>query len=209
MPRKSEESEIKRAYSHVLYEIRMLLDLFEEKERGMDSELRRVAFLEALLVHLRILDEFFSLKISDCKYIVSEHFGYPQKHVFQDQITLRKLNQDLAHLSFDRLSREERDEKEWVFKQVMPPVLRECRDFLEFIKKTAETNNEMAAYDRRPGDDTPALINRIDDLLERFSKAAENRDYLIGSEATPGPSGPFKEIRLDDQENKLLPPHVE
>ena len=92
------------------------------------------ACLEALLLHARILVEFFQTQDNGNK-VRATHYQFEGMAVVLDKQVVQRLHNDLAHLSYDRLRRLEPKNRGWSAAEFLP-LLTRCSEFLDFLKST-------------------------------------------------------------------------
>ena len=173
------KDEVIEAYFFVYYEIRCLNDLLFQAVRNLrylDPEdhydithLVQDSMVKACLLHLRNLGEFFEFPSGKATHISIEDYGLHAKKLL-DNKTNRKLNNDLAHLTYDRLSRELNVETNWNIKDTFGPVFEECKSFLKHVHDQAKRHGLLKSYDRRVNQNTEELIKKIDLTLTLFKK---------------------------------------
>ena len=115
-----------QALAHVLYEIDMMLAVFDHLYRISEPPgIRRNAFLESLIVHLRCLDEFFNDPKKADIYITPTWIGYevgaPKK---SRHSKIGRMNAEICHLGFDR--KKGGQEGEWPLVETCLPIVRLC-----------------------------------------------------------------------------------
>lgn len=171
-----------RAYYYVLREMRILAqyyqvslegDGFLKQEFGEHWGVVRDAVREGLLFHLRNLNEFFARPSSDSDHIVSEDYGFPRKSILNPEI-IRKLHNEIAHLSYDRLNREGTPEEGWMIFHFIPDVLTNCKEFMARMLPTIQKVGNREIYERRTDwGTTEELIGLIDEIFVQMKKMDE------------------------------------
>ncbi len=120
------------------------------------------AYLESVLLHTRILIHSFE-RSKDRRHkhdVLAEDFGFLARPVDIDQDVRNRLNQDLAHLTYESVRREP-IEKEWKM-EFLIPLLKRCREFIQFVLASILTD----AQDQRRHEFL-ALQSEIDSLVRR------------------------------------------
>ena len=143
------EQQIADGMRLVHYEMWRLLSVCNLTGKTEDEE--RV-YLEAVLVHVRILIEFFAKKVPTDDSMHHTHYGVSVPPVELDGNYIRRLHKDLSHLSYDRLKRHEK----WNLKNVIPPVIKRCIDFMRKV------------LDSPPEGAKPEELRKWEELLSVF-----------------------------------------
>lgn len=144
----TEEIKIK-ALTHVFYEIvqlRLCKDrisyLAKNPSDTIEFFCERATYLEAFLIHLRILRDFFQNKpkaidkrdptnLTKHADIYSEDFGFACRLInFSDEINY-KLDKDLAHLTYFRL----KSNPAWNFNEIFDLINLHINDFLKHTEE--------------------------------------------------------------------------
>ena len=89
------------------------------------------ACIESMLVSLRILNEFFKPEKTKERITASHYPGYHTPGPFLSQPDLQRLNDHLAHLTWQRLTEAE---TQWQHRLLLS-ALKPCRDFLQYLLK--------------------------------------------------------------------------
>jgi len=120
---------------HVAYEIGQILALISTwpREQGLQMN----AWLEAFLIHVRLLMDFFehsnrsSKKGRENDDILAIDYDFPSQPIQINSMFRERLNKDLAHLSY---SRQERigDSKKWNLRDILP-LLDRCHEFSNHV----------------------------------------------------------------------------
>ena len=121
--------------THVAYEMEQIRDLLSTfpREQGLQMN----AWLEALLIHVRLLLDFFEYtrrsvtKGQENDDVLACDYGFPASHVEISTIFRERLNKDLAHLSYSRQKRLGAA-KQWDVRDLSPLLVR-CREFAEHV----------------------------------------------------------------------------
>ena len=101
------------------------------------------AFLESMLVHVRVLLHFFERERRSTRGagadrrenddVLSVDYGFPARPIDLNSQYRSRLNKDLAHLSYSRNERRVPDEKEWPRQEVVRPLIERCIEFIDFL----------------------------------------------------------------------------
>jgi len=98
------------------------------------------ACLESMLIHVRILLDFFEHKTRRASTpsrsftdVLAVDFGFPVAIVGISKDCCNRLDKDLAHLTYESLNRPAQ-EKEWQCAG-LTPLLHRCVEFLDFLEK--------------------------------------------------------------------------
>jgi hypothetical protein len=134
MPYKPTSDEVTGALSHVPYEVEQILGLLPNLNSGTDVFTKN-ARLEALLLHTRVLLDFFEHSERDKDDVLASDYGFPATPIQIEQILRERLNKDLAHLTFARQKRLG-NSKGWDLKQLLTPLLQRFSKFADHIVKT-------------------------------------------------------------------------
>lgn len=113
---------------HVRYEIEILFGMPAVKGNTHVEN----AMLESLLVHARVLKEFFDSKSRYKDNVIPSDFGFTSEDTGISQDVVGRMHKDLAHLSYSRLDRTP-DTKRWVFKNFIPKLKTRCVDFAYYL----------------------------------------------------------------------------
>jgi hypothetical protein len=127
----------------VIYEIRMALALTDRVGRtGPADEVLNNALLESLLLHVRILLDFFEHAKDGRERddVLAEDFSFIARGIALDPDTRRRLNKDLAHLTYESVERP-RQAKGWQ-REAFLPLLARCHEFVVCLKADRSLNLE-------------------------------------------------------------------
>ena len=117
------------------------------------------AILESRLIHMRNLDEFFSYRPYK-DYVRSSYYEFETGRVLENTIRER-LNEDLAHLSFARVTR---SKMQWT-SQLAINILTRCLSFAEHVLSNGLTGErirwEQLAVDLRQIANLPASFATV------------------------------------------------
>ena len=161
------DSEIKQAIELIYYEIKQLIDstyLFQEAKEAKNKN----AFIESELVHVRILIDFFENEKRRWDDILVSDYGFHPKNIDISDSDRTRLNKDLAHLTYSRLSRSQED-KNWNPNIVVLPILIRASTFIKFLlNEYLDPKNPWFFQFKRLQDDINKIIkvNTPDELSE-------------------------------------------
>jgi hypothetical protein len=118
--------ERRRAISDLFYEIEQLIDAssFSVKNRVV-----RNAILDSVLIHSRNLLDFYSRKKRTNRNGVEQDdvplsdYGFPHRAINIPSDVRKRLNKDLAHLTYDRSKRRTPEEKWWSYPPMVVPIV--------------------------------------------------------------------------------------
>ncbi len=129
-----------KALGNVFYEIQQL---WASSHLVGQPALLMNAFLESMLVHVRVLLEFFERNTRSTRRsgagrqenddVLSADFGFAARPIDLNPQYRRRLNKDLAHLSYSRNERRLPDEKRWPRQEVVQPLIERCIEFIDFL----------------------------------------------------------------------------
>jgi hypothetical protein len=135
------QEQIRGALGHVYYEVEQFVDLLRlfdtsYSELFVDKSIRNAfmnARLEALLIHTRVLINFFEQSANDRKKDdnISEDYGFPGRPVRLSKSDRTRIDKEVAHLTYSRPSFDAPD-RGWVLQDLMPPILERCQEFITF-----------------------------------------------------------------------------
>ena len=126
------------ALGAALYEMQQFCNCVEVLRKGPD-QVTENAFLESMLIHVRVLQDFFQKgtrrhrKGKELDDVLSKDFEF-----LPEPIPLRpdyesRIDKEVAHLTYSRARRITRAEKEWEPDAFLELVIR-CIKFIEFIE---------------------------------------------------------------------------
>lgn len=122
------EQQVADALRVVRYEMEQLLGCYRFKPRIRAERNMR---LESFLLHYRVLLDFFARgherKDDD---VLAADFGYRSEGVAMPAKERSRLNKDLAHLTYSRLNRKN---KEWDLDKLMGAMLPRCAEFARHL----------------------------------------------------------------------------
>ena len=127
----------------IYYEIRMFAYCAESSLNFQGNGEEESILLESLLLHIRILLEFFEkdgrmafwkkgVKMEN-DTILSKDYSFKPQPIKIPEICRERLNPDLAHLSYSRHKKISSIDKRWKIKDIVVPIARKCLEFLEFL----------------------------------------------------------------------------
>lgn len=127
----------------IYYEMRMFAYCAESSLEFQGEGEKESILLESLLLHIRILLEFFE---KDCRTvfrkkgvriendtILSKDYRFNPQPIKIPKIYRERLNPDLAHLSYSRHKKISSIDKSWKIKDIVVPIARKCIEFLECL----------------------------------------------------------------------------
>lgn len=127
--------QLNETLGHIFYEIAQITETLSIMA---DSIVVNNALVEARLIHIRALLEFFQQKIrmvrrnDELDDVLASDYGFDHCTVGIDQPYTERLNKDLAHLTYSRASRLPSD-KPWPYDKVIMPMLKCCERFGEHL----------------------------------------------------------------------------
>jgi hypothetical protein len=102
------------------------------------------ALLESTLLHSRNLLGFFEQFTRHKDDVLAEDFGFAHRTINIDPEYRRRLNKDLSHLTYSRLSRNTLEDKFWDYNQLVYPILDRSKEFFEYLLAgNLPANNEQ------------------------------------------------------------------
>lgn len=147
------------AFEHICYEMQRLHVVYQRwlcrrGQRRHQDETNDL--IELILLHTRTLLDFFEFSRQGTKVrpkpahrddILSEDFDFPAAEVSIDQKIKKRIDQEVAHLSYARCGLS-RKQKEWRFDAFVPPMLGNSYKFLRACIKRfgRELNINLAGY---------------------------------------------------------------
>jgi hypothetical protein len=167
------------ALQHVFYEIDQLLNALGLLVKGIVktnepalSNILGNALLESWLLHARILLDFFErskrstgrrnreqVELDDVLVI---DYGFEPCEVEIDPYYRRRLNKDLAHLTYSRGKRE-LEEKRWPANQIVPPILIRSSEFIRHL--LSDYYQENSAEIQPTKQEWESLLKAIENCL--------------------------------------------
>ena len=122
------------ALKHVHYEIEALL-LMPPHNASNETIVETIYFRK--MAHSRALHSFFTTATEHRHKddILAEDYGFRHRPIYADgskQRILDRINQDLLHISYTRLTRLGAD-KQWLLSEVLPPVIERCKEFIPHV----------------------------------------------------------------------------
>lgn len=130
------------------------------------------ARLEALLVHVRLLLSFFkdSTRKRGLKDVLAADYGFKAKGFpFDNQKFRDRLNQDLAHLSYERTRRLD---KRWRPAEFVPVMLVRCKAFADMV-----VNELLNKVDVKEADGWRGLVQLLSGItVPGFEPLPQARD---------------------------------
>ena len=112
---KPTSQQLARILPHIRYEIEQCF--YVPKHDSNDPHIRESVFL-AMLIHARLLVEFFETKETERDDVLCIHFGFPVSKIpikWKDKL---RLNKDIAHLTYSRL-RHTLETKSWPIESIL------------------------------------------------------------------------------------------
>jgi hypothetical protein len=101
------------------------------------------AFLESMLVHVRVLLDFFErdqrstyrseLGPTENDDVLACDFGFQASPVDLNRTYRARLNKDLVHLAYSRNTRQLPDEKAWPRRDVVRPLIERAIEFIDSL----------------------------------------------------------------------------
>jgi hypothetical protein len=131
--------QIQQALRHIRYEIESFLQTpeYDPSNKALEES---VYFRK--MAHCRVLYHFFRKPSSERRDrgklvdddVLAEDYGFPAKDVYgEDSVALlSRLNEDLLHLTYARLTRTP-DTKPWPMDRLFPPIEQRTREFIDHI----------------------------------------------------------------------------
>lgn len=121
------KDQIRDAFEHVLYEIRMLACL----PIPMAPSILSNCVTESYLIHARVLVEFFQAVSRDYDDILPSDYGFEASPLGIDADIGTRFNKSVAHITYSRLCfREEDATNAWINDHFRPQILSRAKDFL-------------------------------------------------------------------------------
>lgn len=139
------------ALGHVFYEMQQL---WLSSQLVSPEPLIMNAYLESMLVHVRVLLDFFEHEHRSAHGsgagrrenddVLSLDYGFPARPIDLDGQYRARLNKDLVHLSYSRNERRLPDGKMWHRAVVVRPLVERCVEFVDALgegrwQRTGET----------------------------------------------------------------------
>ena len=125
----------------VLHEMRQLTTLLSKwPEWNRSCHSNKCACLESLLLHARVLKDFFekSARQGNHDDVLAVDYGFLAKPVELGGSVSERLNKDLAHLTYASVLRP-LEGKQWT-SDMLAPLIERCNEFILFILKTRGPN---------------------------------------------------------------------
>lgn len=152
-------NEAQQATGDIYYEAEMLRRAYIEYWEHESSARQHVpewvhnCILEATLVHIRALLEFFehsrdtkSRRPPHSDDVLPEDYGFAASQFSIPQDLRRRINTSIAHLSYGR-TRIPDDEAHWDFTGFIPPILSRAGEFFSHLLETDQARSSF------PGDE--------------------------------------------------------
>jgi hypothetical protein len=133
MPYTPTPIEIAAALSDVAYEIEQILGGLVTW--APTDPITHNARLEALLLHTRVLLDFFEHSRREHDNVLATDYEFSAASVPLDPKLRERLNKDLAHLTYSRQQRLG-PAKGWNLKQLLTPLLERCSQFADHVVAT-------------------------------------------------------------------------
>lgn len=121
------------AFNHVLYEMEMFVAL----PRASDVPVISNAVTESLLIHARVLCDFFQ-KSRYRDDIVCEDYGFPSRSLGISEDIEMRFDKCLAHVTYSRTCFTD-DAKEWLLRHFRPALLSRIAEFLSIVTTASPT----------------------------------------------------------------------
>jgi hypothetical protein len=129
MPFTPSEQEIAAILPHLRYEIDQIFVVPHHDKK--DWRIRESVYL-AMLVHARLLLDFFEHASRKYDDVLCEDFGFKPAPVPLSDSNRRRLNKDIAHLTYSRL-RHTPETKTWPWEDILGPIRERAAEFLSHI----------------------------------------------------------------------------
>lgn len=134
------DSELDAMAWHIGYEVRMLTGQVVALEHRRVRSPREQAWIEASLVHLRLLDEFLAKSAGSRKYATRAALWGWSGGGFLTRRERGRVNAKVAHLAIDRLI-----QLDWQPQELRPVAVRCCERILEFVEHVERTDPTRGA----------------------------------------------------------------
>lgn len=136
MPFQPTNQQIADILSHIRYEIDQILVV--PLHDGNDWRIRESVFL-AMLVHGRLLLDFFEHTARERDDVLCADFGFEPAKIPLSPHNRARLNKDIAHLTYSRL-RHRRDGKAWPVEDILRPIRQRAAKFAAHIVNNPPAN---------------------------------------------------------------------
>lgn len=121
--------QIAQILPHVRYEIEQSFSV--PKHDQNDPHVRESVYL-AMLVHARLLLDFFEHKTRERDSVLCSDFGFPSSKISLAKKDRERLNKDIAHLTYARL-RHTPQTKPWPLLGILRPLRSRVESFVKHI----------------------------------------------------------------------------
>jgi hypothetical protein len=139
MPFTPTQEEKASALSDVAYEVEQILyDLNSLKRLDNPTSTNQLevnAHLEALLLHTRVLLDFFEHPTREQDDVLATDYEFSARDIGIDGKFRGRLNKDLAHLTYSRQKRLG-DAKSWNIAELLSPLLERFSEFADHVVAT-------------------------------------------------------------------------
>jgi hypothetical protein len=141
-------TQLQEGLEHVAYEMEQLIGICAwmihryaangGRPESAESVLEDTVYLEAFLVHVRVLTDFFErttrsrLKDIELPDVLAQDYGFLPEPVGLDPSVRSRINQELAHLSYRRGALGT-DARQWLPEAVARPLLLRCDAFAAHV----------------------------------------------------------------------------
>ena len=133
MPYTPTPAEIVAALSDVAYEVEQILGLLKSPPKT--NLVTKNARLESLLLHTRVVLDFFEHLRREQDDVLATDYGFPAETVPVDHKLRERLNKDLVHLTYSRQQRTGAA-KNWDLTRLLIPLLKRSAKFAEHVVRT-------------------------------------------------------------------------
>ena len=149
--------ELEKALDEVYYEIEQLAftTVLGTNHQGLAN-----AIIESRLLHVRTLIDFFEQSAQAQDDVLAAHYGFAAAPLPIEEVYRRRLNKDLAHLTYSRTTRSPAD-KQWPHNRVVVPVLERCQSFIDHLLVS------RAPLGQHSHDDWVLLRTNVAEVLSR------------------------------------------
>ena len=166
------EEQRRRAIFDLFYEIEQLIDA---SSFSVENRVVQNAILDSVLTHTRNLLDFYSRKkrtnrngVEQDDVLVSD-YGFPNRTVNIPSDVRKRLNKDLAHLTYDRSKRLTLEEKRWSYPPIVVPIMERSREFVIHVQ-TKCLNLIVPEHATAFVGECETVLRKIEGYLDRYSK---------------------------------------
>ena len=137
------DDELSKGLDAVFYEIQQLAftAMLSTPDAGINN-----AIVESRLLHVRTLLDFLECREKQQDDVLAVHYGFPSRTIKIEAVYRKRLNKDLAHLTYSRTRRTQSD-KPWPHSRVVVPVLKRCHLFAEHVLATRSSYATINRHD--------------------------------------------------------------